>query len=56
MEKKQGVVGRRITEAKFSTMAQGNCEGLWIYKVIEDEKTRLTEGNLHLTILTLQNK
>lgn len=41
MEKKQGVVGRRITEAKFSTMAQGICEGLWIYKVIEEHRIKI---------------
>ena len=36
--KKQGVVARSSAEAEFRAMAQGICEGLWIYRVLEELK------------------
>ena len=34
--KKQGVVAKSSAEANFRAMAQGICEGLWIYRVLEE--------------------
>lgn len=39
--KSQGVVARSSAEAEFREMTQGICEGMWIYRVLEEIKMKI---------------